>query len=147
MSCTEGDTDHNIKIEINIRKQYKNMRSHFTILEYLGISMLVAKREYLFACKLMALMMRHEIAMRDVYDIHFFAKNNWDIDTEVLQIKTNKKTVQYLQECIEYIEKIKNNQILQGLGELLSPKEKLWVKKYLIDDTIFMLRNYISIFK
>ena len=142
-----GDSDHNIKIEINIRNQNKNMRDHFTIKEYLGISMLVAKQEYLFTSKLIALTSRREPAMRDIYDIHFFAKNNWDIDTKILQSNTNKKIAQYLAECITFVEKIKSNQIMQGLGELISPKEKLWVKNHLINDTIFMLKNYMSVYK
>jgi predicted nucleotidyltransferase component of viral defense system len=142
-----GDTDHNIKIEISTRKQDKNMQKHFAIKEYLGISMLVANREYLFACKLIALTSRSELAMRDIYDIHFFAKNNWEIDTEVIQNRTGKKIAQHLTECLSCVEKIKSNQILQGLGELLTSKEKIWTKNHLVSDAIFMLKNYISVYK
>lgn len=141
-----GDADHNIKVEINIRNQDENIREHFAVKEYLGISMLVATKEYLFASKLAALTARREPAMRDIYDIHFFAKNNWNIDAEILESRTGKKIKEYLAECIVFVEKIKTNQILQGLGELLSPQEKLWVKNHLKDDTIFMLKNYISIY-
>jgi len=141
-----GDADHNIKVEVNIRTQEDNIRNYFEIKEYLGISMLVAKKEYLFASKLIALTSRRETAMRDIYDIHFFAKNNWDINTEILQNRTNKKIKDYLGECLTFVEKIKDNQILQGLGELLSPTEKLWVKNHLRDDTVFMLKNYLSIY-
>lgn len=141
-----GDADHNIKIEINIRNQEKDIRSHFAIKEYLGISMLVARQEYLFACKLIALTSRREVAMRDIYDIHFFAKNNWSIDTGILQSRTGKEIKNFLAECVTFIEHVKSNQILRGLGELLSPKEKLWVKNNLKNDTIFMLKNYMSIF-
>jgi predicted nucleotidyltransferase component of viral defense system len=141
-----GDEDHNIKVEINTRSQDESMQDHFVIKEYLGISMLIAKQKYLFACKLAALTSRREFAMRDVYDIHFFAKNNWSIDVEVLQNRIGKEIVQYLTECIACVEKIKSTRILQGIGELLVQKEKLWVKSHLINDTIFMLRNYISIY-
>jgi len=140
-----GDADHNIKVEINIRDQDKDIRDHFEVKEYLGISMLVAQKEYLFACKLIALTSRRETAMRDIYDIHFFAKNNWSIDTEILENRTGKKIKEYFAECIKFIEKVKSNQILQGLGELLSPAEKIWVKNHLKDDTIFMLKNYMSV--
>jgi predicted nucleotidyltransferase component of viral defense system len=142
-----GDSDHNIKVEINMRNANQNIQNHFTIREYLGISMLTANQEYLFACKLIALTSRNEVAMRDIYDIHFFAKNHWDIDIEVLQNRTDKKITRHLIECIALIEKIKSNQILQGLGELLLPKEKLWAKNHLISDTVFMLKNYLSIYK
>lgn len=142
-----GDVDHNIKVEINHRNQEENLQKHFTIKKYLGISMLVAKQEYLFTSKLIALTSRRETAMRDIYDIYFFAKNNWSIDIELLQTRTEKKINKYLTECIAFVEKIKSNQILQGLGELLTPKEKLWVKNHLISDTVFMLKNYLVVYK
>lgn len=141
-----GDADHNIKVEINARDQDENIMSYFAIKKYLGISMLTAKKEYLFASKLIALTSRREVAMRDIYDIHFFAKNNWSIDIAIVQNKTGKKIKEYLSECVTLIEKTKSNQILQGLGELLVPKEKIWVKEHLKDDTIFLLKNYISVF-
>jgi predicted nucleotidyltransferase component of viral defense system len=141
-----GDADHNIKIEINTRCQDGDMQNHFVIKEYLGISMLVAKQEYLFACKLAALISRRETAMRDVYDIHFFAKNNWNVDVEVLQNRTGKEISQYLNDCIAFVEKIKKNRILHGIGELLTSQEKPWVKNNLINDTVFLLKNYLSIY-
>lgn len=141
-----GDADHNIKVEINIRDQGSDIRDHYEIKEYLGISMLVAKREYLFTCKLIALLSRRETAMRDIYDIYFFAKNNWGVDEAVLQNRTGKEITKYLDECIVFIEKTKNNQILQGLGELLPVKEKIWVKNNLKNEVIFMLKNYLSVY-
>lgn len=142
-----GDADHNIKIEINIRDLPSNTKDYYEIKEYLGISMLVAKKDYLFAGKLAALTLRSETAMRDIYDIHYFAKNNWGIDAQVLQAKTEKTTKEHLADCIALIEKTKDNQILQGLGELLSEKEKIWVKNNLKSDAVFMLKNYMSVLK
>ncbi len=65
-----GDDDHNIKVEVNIRKFVENIQEHYELREYLGISMFVAKKNYLFASKLSALTLRTETAMRDIYDIH-----------------------------------------------------------------------------
>ena len=70
-----GDDDHNIKVEINVRKLVENIKNHYELKEYLGISMFVAKKDYLFASKLSALTLRNETAMRDIYDIHYFAKS------------------------------------------------------------------------
>ncbi|OGM95110.1 hypothetical protein A2524_03420 [Candidatus Wolfebacteria bacterium RIFOXYD12_FULL_48_21] len=142
-----GDADHNIKVEINTRILVENIRKYYEIKEYIGISMLVAKKEYLFASKLAALTSRTETAMRDVYDIHFFAKQHWDIDAMVIQSRTEKTVKEYLGECVVFIEQIKDSQVLRGLGELLSEKEKRWVKKSLKTDTIFMVKNYISSLK
>lgn len=143
-----GDNDHNIKIEINVRKLVENIKEHYEIKEYLGISMFVAKKDYLFASKLSALTLRAETAMRDIFDIHYFAKNNWDINTEVIKERTGKITKKYLADCIAFIEKVKNNQMLQGLGELVgSEKEKEWIRTHLKNDSIFMLKNYMSVLK
>lgn len=143
-----GQDDHNIKVEINVRKLVENIKSQYEVKEYLGISMLVAKQNYMFASKLAALTMRNEMAMRDVYDIYYFAKNNWDINAEVVIERSGKTVKDYLPVCIAFIEKIKDNQLLQGLGELVNgEKEKSWIKNHLKADTIFMLKNYLSVIK
>ena len=143
-----GDDDHNIKTEINVRKLVENIQNYYEIKEYLGISMLVAKKDYLFASKLLALTLRNEVAMRDIYDIYYFAKNNWDINAEVIKERTGKTIKEYLADCLVFLEKVKDNQIMQGLGELIdSDKEKAWVRNHLKADTIFMLKNYMSVIK
>lgn len=143
-----GDNDHNIKIEINTRKLVANIQDYYELKEYLGISMFVAKQDYMFASKLSALTLRNETAMRDIFDIHFFAKSNWDINAEVIKERTNKTTKEYLADCIAFIEKVKDNQMLQGLGELVdSEKEKVWIRTHLKTDSIFMLKNYMSVIK
>jgi len=142
-----GDTDHNIKVEINVRMLMPDIREHYDLKEYLGISMLVGKKDYLFSSKLSALTLRNETAMRDVYDIWYFAKNNWDINAEVIKARTDKTVKEYLTDCVATIEKVKDNQILQGLGEFLNEKEKAWVKTYLRTETIFLLKNYLAVLK
>lgn len=143
-----GNDDHNIKVEINTRKLVENIKDHYELKEYLGISMLVAKEDYMFASKLAALTLRSEAAMRDIYDIYYFAKNNWDINSEVILERSGKGKPEYLKDCIVFIEKIKDNQILQGLGELVdSEKEKAWIKNHLRAEAIFMLKNYLAVIK
>ncbi len=143
-----GNDDHNIKIEINVRKLALNIKNNYQIKDYLGISMLVAKKDYLFAGKLLALTLRNEIAMRDVYDIYFFAKNNWDINEDLIKERTGKTIKEYLKDCISFIENIKQNQTLQCLGEIIdNEKEKAWIKNHLKNDTVFILKNYISALK
>lgn len=143
-----GDNDHNIKVEINIRKLMDNIKDYYEMKEYLGISMFVAKKDYLFASKLSALTLRNEIAMRDIYDIYYFAKNNWDISAEIIKKRTDKTIKEHLIDCITLIEKVKDNQIMQGLGELVDgEKEKIWIRNHLKVDTIFMLKNYLSVIK
>jgi predicted nucleotidyltransferase component of viral defense system len=143
-----GEDDHNIKVEVNVRKLLENIEECYEMKEYLGISMLVAKKDYLFASKLSALTSRKEVAMRDIYDICYFAKNNWDINVEMVKERTGKTVKEYLADCIDFIEKVKDNQMMQGLGELVdSEKEKAWIREHLKNDTMFMLRNYMSVLR
>lgn len=122
-----------------------NLKEQYEIKDYLGIPMLVGKKDYLFGSKLSALILRGEIAMRDIYDIWFFAKNNWEINAGVVKARTGKNLKDYLLDCIAIIERIKDNEILQGLGELLSEKEKVWIKNYLRKEVVFLLKNYQSV--
>lgn len=140
-----GDTDHNIKVEINRRMDIPAISGHFELREYLGISMLICKKPYMFAGKLAALTLRKETAMRDIYDIWYFAKHNWDIDVDVLKLRTGKSMKEQFSECIAVIEDVKDNYILQGLGELLDDKQKAWVKTYLRKEAVFLLKNYQSV--
>ena len=143
-----GDEDHNIKIEINVRKLVSDIRGNYGIKEYLGIPMLTAEKNYLFGNKLAALTLRSKTAMRDVYDIHYFAKNLWDINTEIILNLTGKRINEHLADCIAYIGKIKDSQIMQGLGELIeNEKAKTWVRNNLKADTVFLLKNYQSAMK
>ncbi len=142
-----GSADHNIKIEISTRLPTPNLRDHYELLEYLGIPMLVAKKPHLFAGKLAALTLRSRPAMRDIYDIWFFATNNWDIDVETVTILAGKNVKKHLADCIALIEGVKDNQILHGLGELLNEREKIWVKNHLRNEAMFLLKNYLSVLK
>ena len=42
---------------------------------------------------------------------------------------------------------IKDNEIMTGLGELVKEEEKEWIRKDLREETIFMIKNYISVIK
>lgn len=142
-----GDDDHNIKFEVNIRRLVPDIRAHYELKEYLGISMLVGKKDYLFASKLAALTGRRKTAMRDIYDIWYFANNNWDLEAELLETRTSKNIKDYLTDCIAVIEQVKDNEILQGLGELINGSQKDWARTKLRTDTIFLLKNYRSVLK
>lgn len=141
-----GGEDHNIKVEISVRILLSNTRERYEIKKYLGISLLVGKKDYLFASKLVALTERKELAMRDIYDIWFFANNHWDINAEVIKTRTGKTIKEHIADCVRVIESVQDNEVLHGLAELLpNEKEKAWVKMQLRKETIFFLNNYLSV--
>ncbi|MFA5820979.1 MAG: nucleotidyl transferase AbiEii/AbiGii toxin family protein [Candidatus Gracilibacteria bacterium] len=142
-----GDADHNIKVEISTRVTPVDLKNHYELKEYLGISMMVAKKDYLFGSKLSALTLRSSVAMRDIYDLYFFALHDWDLNGDVVKTLTGKPLKEHLSDCLKVIEKVKDNRILDGLGELLDEKEKEWVRNNLKKETIFALKNYISVLK
>jgi predicted nucleotidyltransferase component of viral defense system len=143
-----GDADHNIKVEVNTRLLVPDIRDYYKMREYLGISMLVGTKEYLFASKLVALTERTDVAMRDVFDVWFFANSTWGIDAEVIQARTGKGVCEYLDDCIKIVEGIADNHVLRGLAELLSDeKAKVWVKTQLRKETVFLLKNYQSVLR
>ncbi len=126
----------NVKIEINKR----NFDSHYEVKSYLGISMLVMKQEDMFAHKLVAMTERKKTISRDIYDVHFFLNNNWEINREIVEERMEMKFVGYLQKCIKFVENFSDNKILAGMGELLDEKQKIWVKTKLKKDTVFLLK-------
>lgn len=137
-----GTADHNVKVEINVRLPLSNMRGRFEAKRHLGLSLFVGKQATLFAGKLAALTNRREIAMRDIYDVWYFAKNFWDIDAELLKSMTEKTVPDHLTDCIALIQTVKDNEILQGLGELIDERSKTWVRAHLRVEAIAMLENY-----
>lgn len=126
----------NIKVEVFKR----NFGSRYSINNYLGIPMLVMLKEDMFAHKLVALLEREGKTNRDIYDVWFFLKNNWEINEEIIKIRTDDNLKICLEKCMRILSKKSNRKILSGIGELLDNKQKVWVKANLTNDTIFLLR-------
>lgn len=129
---------HTIKVEISKRPT----KTSFQLKSYLGIAVFVSKPEDMVANKLSALLTRKKFAMRDVFDLWFFLKNKWSINEAVLLDKTGLSLSAALDQAVEKITPITPTQILQGLGELLDEKQKEWVRKNLVQETIFYLQLY-----
>lgn len=126
----------NIKVEINRRL----FGSQYELKTYLGISMLVMKKQDMFAHKLMAMYERIGKTNRDVYDVWFFLKNNWPINKNIVEERSGMVFRELLKKCITALEKIKNRNILDGIGEFLDEKQKVWVKENLEKDVLFLLK-------
>jgi predicted nucleotidyltransferase component of viral defense system len=130
----------NIKIEINRR----NFGSKYELKTLLGISMLVMEREDMFANKLMAMYERIGKTSRDVFDVYFFAKNNWPINRKLVERRAEMPFEELLAKCIELLEKMDNRHILDGLGEMLAESQKDWARAKLRTETIFLLKAWLE---
>ena len=130
----------NIKIEVS-KRDYPN---RYEMKDYLGISMKVMKKEYMFAHKLVALLDRPAIANRDLFDLWFFMKESADFNKKIIKIRTEMEVGKYFEKCIEKLEKINEKYLLQGMGEVLEESQKEWVKNELKDELLFLFRYYLK---
>lgn len=134
------DVSHNIKVEISRR----GWNAKYELKNYLGVSMLVMTKKDMFANKLVALLDRSNIASRDIYDIWVFLNNQWSINKEIVELRTGMGFGKYIEKCIKFVESYDNKHILHGMGELLSEKQKVWVKEKLKDEVVFLLKLMIE---
>ncbi len=126
----------NIKVEINRR----DFGSAYELKNYLGISMLVMVKEDMFAHKLVAMLERTKAANRDIYDVWHFLKNNWPVNKEIVEKRTETRFKDHLKKCIAFVESASDRAILSGMGELLDEKQKAWTRVHLKSDAVFLLK-------
>ncbi len=129
-----------IKVEVNRR----NFGSHYEVKTLLGISMLVMTQQDMYAHKLMAMLERVGRTSRDIYDVHFFEKNGWEINKTIVEERSKKSLKATLMDCVELLEKMDNKHILDGLDELLTRSQKDWARARLKEDAIFLLKVKID---
>ncbi len=134
------DGEDNVKVEINKRSS----GSKYSLSEPYGIPMLVMVKEDMAANKLVAMYNRLGEANRDIFDVWFFLKNSWPVNKEIVEQRTGFTYKEFLEKCIEALKGINRKHILDGLGELLTDKQKVWVKSSLIDEVLLYLRLAIE---
>jgi len=133
-----GAFERNLKIEISVRE----FPDSYEIKNYLGIAMNVMVKPDLFAHKLCALLDRKTLTNRDIFDIYYFMKQETPVNKIIIEKRIGKELIEYFDLCIARIEKIKENSLLNGLGELIDGDLKEFVRTQLKADTIQLLRMY-----
>ena len=126
----------NIKVEINRR----DFNSRYDVRPYVGISMKVMIRDDMVANKMVAMSERIGTTNRDIFDVWFFLQNDWPVNKEIIEKRTSMSFKEFLESCIDLLEKIDNHNILSGMGELLTQKQKDWARAKLRTETIFLLK-------
>lgn len=130
-----GVGERKLKVEISNR-EYGN---HYETKEFNGINMTVMQKPDMFAHKLCALLDRKGITGRDVYDCHFFLSNNTPINKDIVEYRMKKPLADYLQDCIDALGKLSDKTIMSDIGELLTDKEKAFVRTRMREETISLL--------
>jgi predicted nucleotidyltransferase component of viral defense system len=96
--------------------------------------------EDIFAHKLVAMYERLGKANRDIFDVWYLLKKNFPINKNIVEKRTNMNFKEFVESCIEKLEKLPDKRILSGVGELLDEKTKNWDKSNLKKDTLFLLK-------
>jgi len=131
-----------MKIKVEVSK--RDFPDTYETKDLLGIPVNVMTKDCMFAHKLCAITDRKKLQNRDLYDAYFMLKNSFEIKEEIIQIRTKKNLKEYLQYLLEFIPKhVKPGYILDGLGEVLDEKQKIWVKENLIKMLIVEIQNKI----
>ena len=131
-----GAFERNLKIGISNR-EYPDS---YEIKNYLGIPMNVMVKPDMFAHKLCALTDRNVLTNRDIFDTYFFMKQKTPVNKVIIEKRMGEDFFKYLDLCIARIEKARS--LLSGLGELIDPVLKKFVKTRLKSETIQFLRMY-----
>ena len=133
-----GYGERKLKMEISNRA----FENRYEIKNLLGINVKVMVQEDLFAHKLCALLDRSSITNRDIFDCWFFMEKRTPINKNIVESRMNMPMAQYIQQCIDFLESINNNGLLQGLGELMEDNIKKFVQNKLRSETIALLNFY-----
>jgi predicted nucleotidyltransferase component of viral defense system len=105
--------------------------------------------ETMFTNKLVAITDRyhqyHQVAARDLYDIHHFFSKGFDFSKEVIEERTKMDWQKYFKILIEFIPKKFNQKIIdEDLNFLLLPEKFRTVRKTLITETLIFLNSCLK---
>lgn len=133
-----GEADYNVKIEISTRI---TKADRYEIRPYYGLPVQLMRQDCMTSNKLIAVTNRRRLVNRDLFDATFFLKNNWPVNEDVIRERLGKSKLEYFKELAGFVEdlKLKKPKLLDGLGEVLDPKQKAWVKEKMLDELIFLL--------
>lgn len=127
-----------IKVEVNKRKYPDN----YITKDFYGLTVATLAPESMFAHKLCAITDRKKLQNRDLFDAHFMFTKQFDINEEIIKIRTNKTLKEYFVCLIDFIERnVISNTVLEGLGELITDQQKDRVKATLVRDLVFDLKS------
>ena len=140
-----NDNQIPLKLEFNTRFYKYNV---YSVENLFGISISTMTKDCIFSNKLVALSERkqknNKIASRDLYDIRFFFKNKRPINDDLIIERTWRTTKSYLESLIPFISiNFNRENILRWLGELVSEKQKFFIKNKLINEVLSQIDFYI----
>lgn len=130
-----GEADHNIKIELNARIRKANT---YETVNFFGTAIQAMEKSTIFANKLVAIIDRSNPTSRDLRDVHFFFRNHFPINEEVISERTGLEPKQFFLKLKSYIQTHFPNKYLidANLGMVLNDSQKSWVRKSLLAEIV-----------
>ncbi|MDD3491790.1 MAG: nucleotidyl transferase AbiEii/AbiGii toxin family protein [Candidatus Pacebacteria bacterium] len=132
----------NIKLEFSKRKwKNNNYVTHWLS----GTEVKIVDIPTMVTHKIIALTDRKVPVARDLFDVYYFLNKGYSINPELLKERINKSQKEYLNDLIKFIERNYNSKnVLQGIGELVNEKEKEWLRKNLVTESIKEIKKYLE---
>jgi predicted nucleotidyltransferase component of viral defense system len=131
------------KIKIEVSK--RTYPDSYINKDLYGLTIPIMEPSCMLAHKLCAITDRPKMQNRDLYDAHFMFTQNFEINEEIIKLRTNKTLQEYLAVLIEFIETRTNeHNILEGLGELLTDAQKDKARSTLKRDILFDLKSRLA---
>ena len=126
---------HNIKLEISKRKYLNNTYEN---INFFGKDITAMAKDSIFANKLVACSQRFK--NRDIFDIHFFFKEKYPVNKSLIKERTGKSYRDFLLELKNELPKhYSENSILAEMWDLIDNKQKIFVKKKLLLETLELI--------
>jgi predicted nucleotidyltransferase component of viral defense system len=131
------------KVKVEVSK--RDYPDKYINKDFYGLTVPVMEPSYMFAHKLCAITDRKKLQNRDLYDARFMFSKHFDIAEEIIQLRTGKTTKEYFAELIPFIEeRVTPNNVLDGLGELLTDQQKDSTRATLKRDILFDLKSRVG---
>ena len=133
-----GKEERKLKIEFSNRQS----NDEYDVRNFLGINLKVMSLRDMFSHKLCALLDRSNVINRDIFDCWFLMSKQTPVNQIIVEQRMKKSLSDYLQDCIDAIENLPNKSLLDGLGELVNPEQKSFIRNKLRTELITLLHFY-----
>lgn len=135
--------EHNIKIEISTRNTSYN---HYNTVNFYGLTLKILDIKDMIAHKMVAFTERPGAANRDLFDIYFFLGTEYasQINYNIIKKRTGKNSKDFYQILLKLVTNTNGNNILEGLGEVLSDPQKDRVKAKLLTELAGLIQRQID---
>ncbi len=122
-----------VKVEINKRPWPQEIVNR----DFYGLTIPTLAPAQMFAHKLVAITDRKELQNRDLYDAHFLFQRGYPIDETIIRLRTGLSLTEYFEQLLALLaHPAVTKDILFGLGEVLTPERKIWVKNQLVRELV-----------